>query len=490
MKKMLCYFLLCAVVLGLIAGCISLPPVSTPTEPSSSVLLQTPTNGQTTQPTTQNNQQTNPGPTGPQQTTPGPTEPEFELKPLPTVEREKTGLLVEYDPNRELYILTNKNEIIYANNWGNNSYSFTIYSKKPLDVNSISVKLPISYYYSTTVRQRELGGVNQYALDKLDERSYYADNSFSYPLYLAYRGKDFRKLAELYDKYMQLQELNQQHFTMWQNNQITREQYDLLKAPYEVAKEEYYAYCDAEWEDYLALTKQDLPQFYAYTVSISFTDLSNIGADWEHEESFTQIEVTIGDETYVQDIGKITLIEDWELPAQLDWKVGFTGIAGTLGSINGPSLYNDETHCLEMLYHYTADRYELLEELVMLNPTQTVERVWLRIRPKGGSTVVVEWDMSEPYEIFPGDDVTVYASYRDENMNTLGYHTVTASYLLCTSDGESYCRFAYCDTNTCESDYLAYAILFDGLDLESYYWDFYYLIYEPWRLDPEATPMR
>ena len=117
MKKMLCYFLLCAVVLGLIAGCISLPPVSTPTEPSSSVLLQTPTNGQTTQPTTQNNQQTNPGPTGPQQTTPGPTEPEFELKPLPTVEREKTGLLVEYDPNRELYILTNKNEIIYANKW-------------------------------------------------------------------------------------------------------------------------------------------------------------------------------------------------------------------------------------------------------------------------------------------------------------------------------------------------------------------------------------
>ena len=194
--------------------------------------------------------------------------------------------------------------------------------------------------------------------------------------------------------------------------------------------------------------------------------------------------------TGLQDIGKITLIEDWELPAQLDWKVGFTGIAGTLGSINGPSLYNDETHCLEMLYHYTADRYELLEELVMLNPTQTVERVWLRIRPKGGSTVVVEWDMSEPYEIFPGDDVTVYASYRDENMNTLGYHTVTASYLLCTSDGESYCRFAYCDTNTCESDYLAYAILFDGLDLESYYWDFYYLIYEPWRYDPEATPMR
>lgn len=488
MKKMLCYFLLCAVVLGLIAGCISAPIDTTgPSDPASLETTKDNQGAQNTKPVDTQPQGTQN--TQPQQTIPGLTEPEFELKPLPTVEREKTGLPVEYDPNRELYILTNRNEIIYANKWGNNTYSFSIYSKKPLDVNSISVKIPISNYYSVTVRQRELGGIKQETSNKLDERAYDSGNSFSYPLYLAYRGKDFRKLAELYDKYMQLEELKQRYINMWMNNQITREQYELATAPYEVAKEEFYAYRDAEWEDYLALTKQDLPQFYVYTVVIGFKDLGNLGTALEQEESFTQIEVTIGDETYVHDIGKITLIEDWQLPAQLDWKVGFTGIAGTLGTIYGPNLYNDETHCLEMLYHYTADRYELLEELVTLNPTQTVERVWLRIRPKGGSAVVVEWDMSEPYEIFPGDDVTVYASYRDENMDTLGYRTVVASYLLCTSDGESYCRFAYCDTVARESDYLAYAILFDGLDLESYFWDFYYLIYEPWRYDPEETPM-
>ena len=317
----------------------------------------------------------------------------------------------------------------------------------------------------------------------------YNKNSFSYPLYLAYQGKHFRKLAALYDKFKQLQVPTYGYIKMWNDKQITREQYEILMAPYEAAKEEYYAYLDAEWEDYLALTKQDLPQFYAYSVIIDFTDINNLGAKWDHEESFTQIEVTIGDQTYVQDVGKITLIEDWQLPAQLDWEAGFAGIAGTIGSIHGPRLYNDGLHCLEVLYRYTADRYELLEELVMQNPAQTVERVWLQIRPKGGKTVVVEWDMSEPYEIYPGDEVTVYAACSDENLSTLRYQTVIAAYLLCSSDGESYCRMAYCDTVAEGSDYLWYAILFDGLDLESYYWDYYYLINEPWRYDPEGTPV-
>lgn len=479
MKRMIYYFLLCALVLACIAGCISAPPVSTPTdgttEPSGSALLENPTNGQDTQGSQ---------PQGTQN--PDFTAPEIELEPLPTIDREKSGPLAEYDPDRELYILTGKNDIIYVNRWSNNSYGFRIYSKKPLDVNSISVKLPISIYYNVTVEQRELGGVQQVGL-RMNEQSY-NENSFSYPLYLAYQGKDFRKLAELYDKFKQLQVPTYGYIKMWEDKQITREQYEILMAPYEAAKEEYYAYLDAEWEDYLALTKQDLPQFYAYSVIIGFTDINNLGAKWDHEESFTQIEVTIGDQTYVQDVGKIKLVEDWELPAQLDWTAGFAGIAGTLGSIHGPRLYNDGIHCLEVLYHYTADRYELLEELVMQNPSQTVERVWLQIQPKGGKTVVVEWDMSEPYEIYPGDEVTVHAAYSDENLSTLRYQTVIAAYLLCSSDGESYCRMAYCDTVAEGSDYLWYAVLFDGLDLESYYWDYYYLINEPWRYDPEGTP--
>lgn len=489
MKRMICYFLLCALVLACIAGCISEPPVSTPmdetTEPSGSASLANPTNGQTTQPTGQDTrpQQTQPSgqETQPQQTEPAFTVPEHELEPLPTIDREKTGPLVEYDPDRELYILTGQNDIIYANCWANQSYGFRIFSKKPLDVNCISVNVPISHDYSVSVRQRELSGTQNVAEhQRMDERCY-ASNTFTFPMYLAYQGKDFRQLAELENSYTQLGKLADEYYENMLYGLITEEEYKLMMQTYQDAEQAYKEYLDADWEAYLALTKEDLPQFYVYNVSVIF--------DWtkavEKEESFTQIEVTIGDKTYVQEVGKVTLIEDWELPAPLDWETAYDATAGIMGNANSPKLYNDGIHCIDMYFHFVADRYKLLEELVMLNPALKVERVWLQIRPKAGRGFVVEWDMSEPYEIYPGDDVVVYAAYRDENLGTIGYQTMTDAYLLYTTDGESYCKFSHSEIDSGESDYLWYAVLFDGVDFESYYWDYYYLFNEPWRYDPE-----
>ena len=362
-----------------------------------------------------------------------------------------------------------------------------IFSKKPLNVDSISVRVPISYYYSVSVRQIELGGIEK-NVNQMNEQQYQQKN-FSYPLYLAYCGKDFQKLAELKHRADQLQKLLDEYRNLYYSNQIDQETYQMVSEDQQSAYKEYQEYLNAEWSDYLALTKQDLPQFYVYSVSIHFMNFENLGAKLEKEETFTQIEVTIGDKTYVQDIGKVTLIKDWELPAPLDWETANDATAGIMGHANSPMLYNDGIHRIEIFFHFVADRYKLLEELVMLNPAQKVERVWLRIKPKGGSSIVVEWDMSEPYEIYPGDDVTVYAAYSDENLETIGYQTMTDAYLLYTTDGESFCKFSHSCISLSGSYYLWYAVLFDGIDLESYYWDYYYQFYEPWRLDPEEDPV-
>lgn len=468
MKKMICYFLLCAVVLGLIAGCISAPIDTTgPSDPASMD-----------------------GTPGTQETIrPGFTVPTYDLETLPTIDREPIGTLPGVDPEQEIYILTGKNDIIYANSWSNNSYGIRIFSKKPLDVDSISVKLPISAYYRPIISEKKLKGVQELDVNvRMDER-YYAPDTFTYPMYLAYRGKDFRKLAELEVKFEQLRELISDLGGMLFRGEITEEEYNAQMQPYWDAKQEYEDYLNAEYQDYLALTKADLPQFYVYNVWVSFTNLEDLGAKLEKEETFTQIEVTIGDETYVQDVGTVTLIEDWELPAPLDWETAEDAVAGIMGSANSPKPYNDGIHCIDTYFHFTADRYKLLEELVMLNPAQKVERVWLEIRPESGNTIVVEWDMSEPYEIYPGDEVIVYAAYRDENLNTLGYQTMTDAYLLYTTDGESFCKFSHSEIGIGGSAYFWNAILFDGVNLEPYYWDYYYQFYEPWRFDPEEDPV-
>lgn len=468
MKRMLCYFLLCALILGCIAGCISAPTDTTgPSDPASME-----------------------GTKGTQGTLdPDFTVPTYDLETLPTIDRDPIGTVPSVDPEQEIYILTGKNDIIYANRWSNNAFSFKIFAKKPLDVNSISVTLPISSYYRIIVSEKKLGGIQELDVGvRMDERYYTAD-TFTYPMYLAYRGKDFRKLAELKVKFEQLRELTSDYGGMLYREEITKEEYNVLMQPYWDAQQEYEDYLNAEYQDYLALTKADLPQFYVYTVMVSFTNLGDLGAKLEKEETFTQIEVSIGDETYVQDIGKVTLIEDWELPAPLDWETAYDCVAGIMGSANSPMPYNDGIHCIKTYFHFTADRYKLLEELVMLNPVQKVERVWLQIKPESGGWYVEEWDMSEPYEIYPGDEVIVYAAYRDESLNTFGYQTMTDAYLLYTTDGESFCKFSHSDIGIGGSNYLWYAILFDGVDLEGYYWDYYYQFFEPWRLDPEEDPV-
>lgn len=469
MKRMLCYFLLCALILGCIAGCISAPADTTgPSDPASMD-----------------------GTPGTQETLrPGFTVPTYDLETLPTIDREPIGTLPGVDPEQEIYILTGKNDIIYANRWSNNDYPFMIYSKKPLDVSSISVKLPISFYYRVTVSQQQMGGIQELDVNlRMDER-FYDSGTFTYPMYLSYRGKDFRKLLELKTKSEQLRALTSGYDEMFYiEESITEEEYNLLMQPYWDAKQEYEDYLNAEWEDYLALTNEDLPQFYAYLVTISFDNLADLSQKVEQEETFTQIEVTIGDETYIQDVGRVTLIEDWQLPAPLDWKISSNPVSGIMGATNGPMPYNDGVHYINTYFRFVAGYYKLLEELVMLNPAHKIDRVWLEIKPADGDWFVVEWDMSEPYEIYPGDEVIVYATYRDENLETLGYKAMTDAYLLYSTDGEQYCKISHCSTYGGGSNYFWNAVLFDGVDFEGYYWDYYYPILEPWRLNPEEDPV-
>lgn len=452
MKRMICYFVLCALVLGCIAGCVLDRPGET--EPSSGTEAGQNGTGGTLLPSE-------------------PTLPDVDLNMQP-------------ETPWDLQILTGTNEIVYYTSESNNHYGFYIYSREHLNVNSIEVNLPISHDYIVSVKERSLKGIQADAGEVWrDDEESYSSNAFSYLLYLAYRGMDFARLGEMEAKYKALySQFEAGGYTdLWLSGALTQEEYARYREPHETAKAEYEAYLGAQWEDYLALTAEDLPQFYVYYVNVAFSDKLI-----EKEESFTQMEITIGDRVYHQQIGRITLKGQLEDPAPIDWHEDWGGIDGILGEGGCIRPYNGGVYCIDTLYRFTADRYKLLEKITFANPAQQIDRVWLDIQPAAGPHTVTQWDMSEAFAVYPGDQVTVYVAFRDAGMEDPGYQTEVYSFLEYTTDGQRYCKYAHCDIYTPDQHYVWYALCVQQLDLESYYLEYFYPRSEPWRFDPEEDP--
>lgn len=458
MKKMLCYFLLCAVVLGLIAGCISAPTDTTgPSDPASMD-----------------------GTPGTQETIcPGFTVPTYDLETLPTIDREPidptdpvvvvpptspenpVDTVIPFDPDRDIYLLcTDMNLTVYDGFTSMPSISLYIYSKNELDVNAISLELSVQSDYITSVGEITLDSI---ATEGTGQRT-----EFTYELYQCYMGKDFAKLWELEKTYWACYD------AYFNKGEITSDEFH-------AAEQAYIAYRDAERESYLRLTKADLPSFRVYYVSVSFYGENFV------EEIITEGQLHIGDRVHAVTLGEIRLTKERpDFPAELDWYNG-GGFAtdGILGSGNSPRPYNDGIHRIEVYFSFTTDHYMLLTDFKLDNPNHKLEAVWIEMVSPGGFSYSGLWDMSEPFELMPGDRVMIHIAYRDEAVNSLSYATKVWGYLIYEWDEGTSCKLSECDVRTASASnfYEMYALIFEGLDLESYYRDYYYPKYESWRYD-------
>ena len=205
-------------------------------------------------------------------------------------------------------------------------------------------------------------------------------------------------------------------------------------------------------------------------------------------ESFTEIEITIGDQVFRQQVGKITLRDKLELPSELDWYVdGWNADDGIMGNGNAPLPYNEGVHRITNYFSFEADTFKSLKRVVLDNPEHKIDRVWVEVRPENGQRTIEEWDMEEPYDIYPGDRVLIHVSYRDAYKENPGYTTKVYGYLEYETDGKSYCKMSECYIANGLNLYVQYAMLFEGLDLSSYYRDYYYPLYEAWRYELDES---
>ena len=93
------------------------------------------------------------------------------------------------------------------------------------------------------------------------------------------------------------------------------------------------------------------------------------------------------------------------------------------------------------------------------------------------------WDMSEPLEIYAGDLVAIDLEYYDPAAVYIDYETALWGYLIYEYEGGTACKSSQCMISSGINFYELYAMVFDGIDMEDYYWDYYYLFNQPWRYD-------
>lgn len=376
----------------------------------------------------------------------------------PTAPADPGNSLLSYDPTREIYIFCGGSNVKISPSYST-APSILVYiiSTKALNLETMGLTLPIQSQYTVSKREIELEG-----LPSADQILAPVDTQFPYWLYQCYMGKDFAKLQELESNYHKCK-------AAYEKKLISEEEYD-------VAWDAYYTYMNAELTSYAALTDADLPQFYIYRLSANFLNPDGLVAETFHEAT-----VLVDGTEYTLELGQVTIGSEIDLPAPLLWETGEDAVSGILGSGNAPQPYYDGLHMVRSYFSFTATRAMRLTGLEFEDPSHKLVEVWVELQTMDGMHSYEKWDMSEPIVLFEGDHARIDVVFQDDAMQPLDYATKLWGFLLFDTEKGSYCWLSECCINLGINYYALYAIIFQGMDLEDYYRDYYYPQNEPWR---------
>lgn len=373
----------------------------------------------------------------------------------------------QYDPDRKIYILCGQNEfVIYSSKTFFPAYYFYVFSRIPLKESEIGVSLQIESPFTLDVQEIKLKGT---AVEEVNGEMHSADYSaenFSYNLYAVYRGLDFEWAYQLWQE--------------WQAAQTAYEEEEITYNEYEHALNIYMDYVKQYEADYVRLSQDMLPQFYVYQVMIRFNFNTIV------DETFTTMDVSINDEVYHEDVGTVQLKTTREFPAELDWYIwDYSVDDGILGYSRGPMPFNDDLHRVPMYFSFKAEGNITLTKLMLENPNREIVQACVHINTIDGFYSEIYWDMTEPIEIYEGDQVWIDIVYREKGMDRMGYTTKLWGYLVYDYEGGTACKISESHLTREYNYYEVYAMVFEGLDLESYYREYYYPVNEQWRVELE-----
>ena len=375
--------------------------------------------------------------------------------------------LIAPDPDRSAYFtLANQDCDFYPNGQCRN-VGFFILTKEPFGKENIKVRIPIETGYEVSVddwskycHSLEYDGYTHtvYGLDSYQ--------------YLSLQGIDWRGFSQLYHDcynaynladaventdpalYEQLQRLYIEPF---------HELHDAYKAAYESCSED------------------DIPLFYIYSIEIYLTDLCN--------EKTNTVEVDLGDETYILDIGEWRFHS--ELPEQFDVYSDPTGIR----RINMQTLSFDGDADWE--------GYALIRDAVWFRTTKDIsltaltaeeiesELIGCRVKyldPQENPTMDFYWDGKTPLDIPANTNVAINVYFFDERFTS--YEVTLTTMLKLDYDVDDTHKsfttpaFMHRQNNIWDT----YLMAFHGYDIGEYYTCYYNFGSSSswWEVMPEA----
>ncbi len=379
-------------------------------------------------------------------------------------ERDPAEVLVGKNPCDIYFATGNDYYDLYAAAAWMPGPEITLLSREEIDPETIQVSLDIQTPYTVYVTQQEIDrSLSTYEIQEVDgvrQVTMTDAGFFSLYLYQSYAGMDWKALGEAYADYIATMD-------QYENGEVELDQLKAAGAAYDNKATEYV-------EDYMGLEVSDLPRFYEYTIQVFISEA-------EKEETFTSVEVTIGDTVHNVEIGQVILkptpeqnLEAFEYLCPVGSPPYFIstfpygeGIAQCQYEV----FYTEEPLTLTGLDYWenTMSTAEVVDVTVVLADS--------RDNIGGGNGVEIPWDGTTPIYVEQGKYVTLFFTVQDPRMQEINYHSKLYPVLEFDCQGsrwETACDLVmYRNYNDI---WLLYALGLDGMSLESYFNDYYYVM--------------
>lgn len=402
--------------------------------------------------------------------------------------RDTTGIAETKHPSEVLNV-PNQKDIYFAT--GNDYYDLycgyswvpgpeiTLLTREYIDPESIQVSVDIQADYSVYVHEQERGAGSLITYEVVESEGKRevneitrGDNAFPLYLYQSYYGIDWVEVGKTYAVYLDLYEKQE-------TAEIGAEQVASARDRYNYAVTEHI-------NEYSCLNASDLPRYFEYLIQIKISNA-------EVEETLTTVQVTVGDAVYDVNIGEVIIRPFFELSTGYD---GYNYLSIKTSPPLWLSCYpygNGIEECRTEIFY--AEQALTLTGLHFLDNTTSSLTVldviaFISDDPDSGIGIEVEWDGESPIYIEQGKHVTLYITVQDDRMKEINYHSKLYPVWEFECNGAAYEVVSEVLAYRFFTDkWLQYAIGMDGLDMESYFNDYYYL--QPannWRNDVDLTP--
>lgn len=321
--------------------------------------------------------------------------------------------LVDYDPERQIYIdFTNVDRDIYLMHSWSPFVRFRVYSLEPLDPAQMSVYLPIQTSYEL-IPVEQIGPSGE-----RDTDGQYLDTNYPHYLYAQYCGVD------------------------WNDSE---------------------ALAAIEW-DFRQNTVWALPEFYVYLVEIKLDTAHG------YEEAFQELELTIGEEVYPVRFGELRLHPDVQTVEEQTCDRYTEAMKFLWGEPDEPW----SSGLLEaQVCSFTAKEDLTVNSLAFPGMERDILDVFVTIFNEE-SAFDYAWSMTDPIFLSKGDTIQIRLRFREEAARELNYVTSINSIVEITHPAGTGSMFFETLLERVNNDYVMHAVVFDGLDMEPYYRDYYY----------------